>query len=48
MNPEEFKIQVLPLKQKLYRLSLRMLGSREEARIRSRMPWLNSGQNVMN
>ena len=31
MNPEEFKIQVLPLKQKLYRLSLRMLGSREEA-----------------
>jgi RNA polymerase sigma-70 factor (ECF subfamily) len=31
MNPEEFKIQVLPLKQKLFRLSLRMLGSREEA-----------------
>ncbi len=31
MNPEEFKIQVLPLKQKLFRLSLRILGSREEA-----------------
>ena len=31
MNPEEFKIQVLPLKHKLFRLSLRMLGNREEA-----------------
>jgi RNA polymerase sigma factor (sigma-70 family) len=31
MNPEEFKIQVLPLKHKLFRLSLRMLGDREEA-----------------
>jgi RNA polymerase sigma factor (sigma-70 family) len=31
MNPEEFKIQVLPLKHKLFRLSLRILGSREEA-----------------
>lgn len=31
MNPEEFKIQVLPLKHKLYRLSLRMLGRVEEA-----------------
>jgi RNA polymerase sigma-70 factor (ECF subfamily) len=31
MSPEEFKIQVLPLKHKLYRLSLRMLGSAEEA-----------------
>ncbi len=31
MSPEEFKIQVLPLKHKLFRLSLRMLGRREEA-----------------
>jgi RNA polymerase sigma factor (sigma-70 family) len=31
MNPEEFKIQVLPLKNKLYRLSLRLLGRVEEA-----------------
>jgi RNA polymerase sigma factor (sigma-70 family) len=31
MNPEEFKIKVLPLKHKLYRLSLRLLGSVEEA-----------------
>ena len=31
MNPEEFKIQVLPLKHRLYRLSLRMLGRAEEA-----------------
>jgi RNA polymerase sigma factor (sigma-70 family) len=31
MNPEEFKIQVLPLKHKLFRLSLRMLGSQDEA-----------------
>jgi len=31
MNPEEFKIQVLPLKHKLFRLSLRMLGTEEEA-----------------
>jgi RNA polymerase sigma-70 factor (ECF subfamily) len=31
MNPEEFKIQVLPLKHKLYRLSLRLLGRVEEA-----------------
>jgi RNA polymerase sigma-70 factor (ECF subfamily) len=31
MNPAEFKIQVLPLKNKLFRLSLRMLGSVEEA-----------------
>ena len=31
MNPEEFKIQVLPLKHKLFRLSLRILGSHEEA-----------------
>jgi len=31
MSPEEFKIQVLPMKNKLYRLSLRMLGSTEEA-----------------
>ena len=31
MNPEEFKIQVLPLKYKLYRLSLRLLGRVEEA-----------------
>ena len=31
MNPEEFKIQVLPLKHKLYRLSLRLLGRAEEA-----------------
>lgn len=31
MNPEEFKIQVLPLKQKLFRLSLRLLGHLEEA-----------------
>lgn len=31
MNPEEFNIQVLPLKHKLYRLSLRMLGAVEEA-----------------
>jgi RNA polymerase sigma factor (sigma-70 family) len=31
MNPEEFKIQVLPLKHKLFRLSLRMLGRVEEA-----------------
>ena len=31
MSPEEFKIQVLPLKHKLYRLSKRMLGSMEEA-----------------
>jgi len=31
MNPEEFKIQVLPLKNKLFRLSLRMLGRVEEA-----------------
>jgi RNA polymerase sigma factor (sigma-70 family) len=31
MNPEEFKIQVLPLKHKLFRLSLRMLVNREEA-----------------
>ena len=31
MNPEEFKIQVLPLKHRLFRLSLRILGSHEEA-----------------
>jgi len=31
MSPEEFKIKALPLKHKLYRLSLRMLGSTEEA-----------------
>jgi RNA polymerase sigma-70 factor (ECF subfamily) len=31
MTPEEFKIQVLPLKHKLFRLSLRMLGRVEEA-----------------
>jgi len=31
MNPEEFKIQVLPLKHKLYRLSFRMLENHEEA-----------------
>jgi RNA polymerase sigma factor (sigma-70 family) len=31
MKPEEFNIQVLPLKHKLYRLSLRMLGRVEEA-----------------
>jgi len=31
MNPEEFKIQVLPLKHRLFRLSLRMLGRVEEA-----------------
>jgi RNA polymerase sigma factor (sigma-70 family) len=31
MNPEEFKIQVLPLKHKLFRLSFRILGDREEA-----------------
>jgi len=31
MNPEEFKIQVLPLKHKLFRLSIRILGSHEEA-----------------
>lgn len=31
MNPAEFKIQVLPMKNKLFRLSVRMLGSVEEA-----------------
>jgi RNA polymerase sigma-70 factor (ECF subfamily) len=31
MNPEEFKILVLPLKHKLFRLSLRLLGRVEEA-----------------
>lgn len=31
MSPEEFKIQVLPLKHKLFRLSLRFLGRHEEA-----------------
>jgi len=31
MSPEEFKIQVLPLKHKLYRLSLRLLGGMEDA-----------------
>ena len=31
MNPEEFKIQVFPLKNKLYRLALRLLGKVEEA-----------------
>lgn len=31
MNPEEFKIQVLPVKNKLFRLSFRMLGGIEEA-----------------
>jgi RNA polymerase sigma-70 factor (ECF subfamily) len=31
MNPEEFKIQVLPLKHKLFRLSLRLLENGEEA-----------------
>jgi RNA polymerase sigma factor (sigma-70 family) len=31
MSPEEFKIKVLPLKHKLYRLSLRLLGGVEEA-----------------
>lgn len=31
MNPEEFKIQVIPLKNKLYRLALRLLGKVEEA-----------------
>jgi DNA-directed RNA polymerase specialized sigma24 family protein len=31
MNPEEFNIQVLPLKHRLFRLSLRMLGRVEEA-----------------
>jgi RNA polymerase sigma factor (sigma-70 family) len=31
MNPEEFKIKVLPLKHKLFRVAFRMLGSVEEA-----------------
>jgi len=31
MNPEEFKIQVLPLKHKLFRLSYRILENLEEA-----------------
>jgi RNA polymerase sigma factor (sigma-70 family) len=31
MNPEEFQIHVLPLKHKLFRFSLRMLGRVEEA-----------------
>jgi RNA polymerase sigma factor (sigma-70 family) len=31
MTPEEFKIQVLPLKHRLFRLALRMLGRVEEA-----------------
>ena len=31
MNPEEFKIKVIPLKNKLYRLALRLLGKVEEA-----------------
>jgi RNA polymerase sigma-70 factor (ECF subfamily) len=31
MNPEEFKIKVLPFKHKLFRLSLRMLDRREDA-----------------
>ena len=31
MNPETFKIQVIPLKNKLFRLSLRILGERAEA-----------------
>jgi RNA polymerase sigma-70 factor (ECF subfamily) len=31
MTPEEFKIQVLPLKHKLFRLALRILGRVEEA-----------------
>lgn len=31
MSPEEFKIQVLPLKHKLFRLSLRLLGGIEDA-----------------
>jgi len=31
MNPEEFKIKVLPLKHKLFRVALRMLGRVEEA-----------------
>lgn len=31
MNPEEFKIKVLPLKHKLFRLALRLLGKVEEA-----------------
>ncbi len=31
MSPQEFKIKVIPLKNKLYRLSLRMLGATEEA-----------------
>jgi RNA polymerase sigma-70 factor (ECF subfamily) len=31
MNPEQFEIQVLPLKHRLFRLSLRMLGRVEEA-----------------
>lgn len=31
MNPEEFKIQVLPLKNKLFRLAFRILNDREEA-----------------
>jgi RNA polymerase sigma factor (sigma-70 family) len=31
MSPEEFKIQVFPLKNKLYRLALRLLGKVEEA-----------------
>ncbi len=32
MSPEEFKIQVLPLKHKLFRFALRMLGKEEEAK----------------
>jgi RNA polymerase sigma factor (sigma-70 family) len=32
MSPEEFKIQVLPLKHRLYRFALRMLGKEEEAK----------------
>jgi RNA polymerase sigma factor (sigma-70 family) len=31
MTPEEFKIQVLPLKNRLFRLALRLLGRVEEA-----------------
>jgi RNA polymerase sigma factor (sigma-70 family) len=31
MGPEEFKIKVIPLKHKLYRLSLRLLETHEEA-----------------
>ena len=32
MSPEEFNIKVLPLKHRLYRFALRMLGKEEEAK----------------